>query len=156
MKSNRKEPKHKRLYSGQSKYKIVNSSKLTRIRIDEKLVAFNRTQVPFTQRSLIHLGFCIKRGRNDYWAGINAYLYSWNIAHVDILWVDETLRGQGVGSELLRKVEDKAKERGCKLIHLDTFDFQAKGFYLKQGYKVFGKLKDCPDGHVRYYLQKRL
>lgn len=119
-------------------------------------MAFNKTQVPFKQRSLIHLGFCIKRGRNDYWAGINAFLYSWKIADIDILWVDEALREQGVGSELLRKVEDKAKELGCKLIHLDTFDFQAKGFYLKHGYKIFGKLKNCPEGHDRYYLHKRL
>ena len=43
-----------------------------------------------------------------------------------------------------------------KLIHLDTFDFQAKEFYKKQGYVVFGKLDDCPENHCRYFMKKLL
>ena len=43
-----------------------------------------------------------------------------------------------------------------RLIHLDTFDFQAKDFYLKHGYEVFGVLDDCPKGHKRYYMKKVL
>jgi hypothetical protein len=39
-------------------------------------------------------------------------------------------------------------------LHLDTFDFQAKDFYVKHGYEVFGVLEDCPEGHVRYFMKK--
>ena len=46
------------------------------------------------------------------------------------------------------------REKGCHLIHLDTFDFQAKDFYIKHGYEVFGVLDECPKKHKRYYLKK--
>ena len=48
------------------------------------------------------------------------------------------------------------KDLGAALAHLDTFDFQARDFYLKNGYDVFGLLDDCPEGHTRYYLSKHL
>ena len=58
--------------------------------------------------------------------------------------------------ELIKKVEEIAKQKGCGLIHLDSFDWQAKDFYLKHGYEVFGILDDCPPGHKRYYMKKIL
>jgi len=36
------------------------------------------------------------------------------------------------------------------------FSFQARGFYEKVGYTVFGRLDDCPPGHSRFYMQKPL
>ncbi len=57
---------------------------------------------------------------------------------------------------MLNEAETIAKDMGSKLVHLDTFDFQAKDFYLKQGYNVFGKLEDCPESHVRYFMSKIL
>jgi len=56
----------------------------------------------------------------------------------------------------LRHLEHEAKLSGVKLIHLDTFDFQGKDFYLKYGYEIFGILEDCPAHHKRYYLKKNL
>lgn len=89
--------------------------------------------------------------------GIHANLYFLkSIMHVDHLFVDEKYRGQDFGSLLLEKVEEIAKERGATLSHLDTFDFQAKDFYIKHGYEVFGVLDDCPKGHKRYYMKKAL
>ena len=83
-------------------------------------------------------------------------MYCWNVAYIDTLCVDEAYRGKGLGAKLLAEVESAAKEKGCYLIYLDTFDFQAKEFYEKQGYAVFGVLDDCPKGHCRYYLKKAL
>ena len=54
----------------------------------------------------------------------------------------------------LKEIENIAIEKGCHLIHLDTFDFQAKDFYIKHGYEVFGVLDECPKKHKRYYLKK--
>ena len=75
---------------------------------------------------------------------------------IDIVWVDKQYRRQGLGSILLGEVEREAMEKDCHLVHLDTFDFQAKEFYEKNGYSMFGTLEDCPKGHNRYYLKKSL
>ncbi|HAZ46525.1 MAG TPA: N-acetyltransferase [Cyanobacteria bacterium UBA11369] len=79
----------------------------------------------------------------------------WEWMFVSQLWVSEALRGQGYGRELMLKAEAEAKKRGCHHCYLDTFSFQALGFYQKLGYQIFGTLQDFPPGHQRYFLQKR-
>lgn len=51
-------------------------------------------------------------------------------------------------------MEQKAKEMGVIHSHCDTFDFQAKDFYLKHGYSIFGVIENCPPKHQLYYLSK--
>lgn len=80
---------------------------------------------------------------------------SWEWMLVSHLWVSETLRFQGYGRELMLTAEAEAKKRGCHHSYLDTFSFQALGFYQKIGYQIFGILEDFPRGHQRYFLQKR-
>jgi hypothetical protein len=46
--------------------------------------------------------------------------------------------------------------QGGRHVFLDTFSFQAPGFYLKHGYEVFGELPGFPAGHTRFYLKKAL
>lgn len=72
------------------------------------------------------------------------------------LFVPEHLRGQGLGRELIRRAEDYARQQGQVGIYLDTFEFQARGFYEKLGFSIFGTLEDHPVGGRRYFLQKRL
>jgi GNAT superfamily N-acetyltransferase len=76
--------------------------------------------------------------------------------HVTALWVTEALRGKGYGGRLLLAAEAFAVQRGCIGVFLETFSFQAKPFYERHGYSVFGALTDCPPGHESYFLQKRL
>jgi predicted N-acetyltransferase YhbS len=68
----------------------------------------------------------------------------------------EELRGQGIGSRLLKLGEEVALKRGCKIAVLFTFSFQAREFYEKQGYKVFGQLDGYPAGYSSYWLSKEL
>ena len=120
------------------------------------LIEYNNSQVPFTQDPAFKpIKRCIKEG-NEVVAGIIAELYYWNVLFIDILWVKEECRNRGYASLLLENVENIAKEMGCKLAHLDTFDFQARGMYEKLGYTVFGTLEDCPEGHKRFYMSKKL
>ena len=49
-----------------------------------------------------------------------------------------------------------AIEKGAKISMLDTFDFQAEKFYLKNGYKPIGEMKGFPKGHRRIYFSKEL
>jgi GNAT superfamily N-acetyltransferase len=123
--------------------------------LDKKITEFNSSKVPFTQKDPhIHLGYTIKDESNNILGGITAVLYCWGCLYVDVLWIAENYRGQQLGSLLIDKVESKAKELGCKIAHLDTFDFQAKDFYIKKGYELFGELDNCPPNHKRFYLKK--
>ena len=124
--------------------------------ISDEVMHFNARAVPFTQkRTPIFKRYVIK-DNNGVIAGINAVIYHWGMLFIDELFVSEAYRHKQLGTYLMNKVEHEAKAIGATLSHLDTFDFQAKDFYLKQGYKVFGVLDDCPPGHKRYYLSKML
>jgi GNAT superfamily N-acetyltransferase len=80
----------------------------------------------------------------------------WDWLHIDLMWVTEELRNRGYGHRLLTLAEEEARRRGAKQAYLDTFSFQAPGFYQKYGYQVFGELPDFPAGHQRYFLTKQL
>jgi GNAT superfamily N-acetyltransferase len=125
--------------------------------VDDKLVAFNKASVPFQQsEDWISLSHVLKNDSGQVIAGVNATLYCWKIMYVDVLYVDDAYRGKGYGKLLIEEAERKAKRLGGYLSHLDTFDWQAKGFYELMGYTVFGTLADCPRGHSRYYMKKQL
>jgi ribosomal protein S18 acetylase RimI-like enzyme len=79
-----------------------------------------------------------------------------NWLSVKFLWVSEKLRGQQIGSKILKQAEKTAKERGCKYAFLDTFSFQAPQFYKKHGYKEVFVLEDYPVTGKRYYFTKNL
>ncbi len=124
--------------------------------INDNIVAFNISHVPATQKTqFMSFNYCLN-DQGVIIAGINSILYLWGILYIDVLFVDQSYRNLGLGSYLLKKVEHEAKMIGAILVHLDTFDFQAKDFYLKHGYEIFGILDECPAGHKRIYFKKRL
>ncbi len=73
-----------------------------------------------------------------------------------LLVVPENLRGRGVGRQLMRMAEAEAEGRGCHGAWLDTFEFQARGFYERLGYECFAQLPDYPSGFSRYFMKKTL
>jgi len=80
--------------------------------------------------------------------------YDW--LFIDLLYVPDELRMRGVGSSLMKRAEEVAAKRGCVGIWVDTYTFQAPGFYEKVGYKTYGKLTDHPKGHERICYFKKL
>jgi GNAT superfamily N-acetyltransferase len=76
--------------------------------------------------------------------------------HVKTLAVVAPARGHGFGKELMKRAELYAVERGCTNAFLDTFSFQARPFYEKLGYRVFGMLENHPAGHQHYFMAKQL
>ena len=90
-------------------------------------------------------------------AGCNVIINCWRAADLDILWVEEKYRKQGIGSALIREAERAARKRGCHFMTLGTFDFQAKPLYEKFGFSVCGIINGCPTkGHTHYDMIKRL
>lgn len=137
------------------KNQIHDAEKEETDHIVQQLIYYNSTKVHFEKEPpFLHINRCIKEG-NEVIGGILSEMY-WNILYIDILWVKEEYRHKGYATALLTDAENTAKEMNCKLSHLYTYDFQAKDLYEKLGYKVFGILEDCPEGHSRYYMSKKL
>jgi GNAT superfamily N-acetyltransferase len=80
--------------------------------------------------------------------------YDW--LFVELLAVPEEHRGRHYGKALMEQAEAVARANGCVGIWLDTYEFQARGFYEKLGFAVFGTLEDNPVGQRRFFLRKSL
>jgi GNAT superfamily N-acetyltransferase len=79
---------------------------------------------------------------------------SYGFLHIDLLFVPESMRGSGTGRSLMSQAEDEARRRDCRGVWLDTFSFQARGFYEKLGYSVFGSIEDHPPAQSRFFMKK--
>lgn len=78
------------------------------------------------------------------------------VLELRFLWVHETRRGSGVGSQLLLRMESEAAALGCMTVITDTFSFQAPEFYRRRGYEVFGKIEGYPESTAKYFLRKTI
>ena len=125
--------------------------------IEEKLDAINHSIVPPEEDGENEdIVFKIADDEGNTIAGCILVIGSWKIAELDIIWVDEKYRRKGLGSALIREAEKAARENGCYVMILGTFDFQARPLYEKHGYSLCGTVRDFPRGHENYTLIKRL
>ena len=77
--------------------------------------------------------------------------------HIKALVVDKEHQKKGLGASLLAELEEKAAETGVTSITLSTKSYQAKDFYIKQGYEIYASLTDVPQkGITKYHFIKRL
>ena len=81
---------------------------------------------------------------------------SYSYLHIELLYLPDELRGAGLGRQLMTQAEQEAIQRSCRGVWLDTFSFQARGFYERPGYTVFGTFEDYPPGHSRFFLRKNV
>ena len=77
--------------------------------------------------------------------------------HIKALVVDKEHQKKGLGASLLAELEEKAEKAGVSSITLSTKSYQAKDFYIKQGYEIYASLEDVPQkGVTKYHFIKRL
>jgi len=91
---------------------------------------------PFDPRAV---GFVARDGDGTVLGGI----YGWGQLgwfYVKLLALEPGTRKGGVGGRLLAEAEDHARSEGLAGVYLDTYEFQAPGFYEKNGYREFGRL----------------
>jgi len=88
-------------------------------------------------------------------AGLIATTY-WVRLDIKYLWVSPVYRGHGVAKKLLLLAENAALSRGCQFSQVDTFDFQALGFYQQRDYRIFGERSGYQNAYKRHYLHKTL
>lgn len=134
--------------------KVLHAPTLNDIEfLKQKLIDNNREFVGSSLRQPLALfsydepGNCIGGG--------SGHTYG-NWLFIEYLWVDNTTRTKGIGSQLLNAMEYQAQLRKCKFSLLDTFSFQARPFYEKHGYQTVMTLDDFPTHHQRFYLTKNL
>ena len=117
------------------------------------LTAFNLAETGGT--APVPLAVLIKDARGTTTGGLIGRTWlEW--LYVELVYVPDALRGTGIGRELMVRAEAEARARGCRGIWLNTFSFQARGFYEKLGFELCGRIDDYPPGHGRFFLQKRL
>ncbi|MGW1196632.1 GNAT family N-acetyltransferase [Streptomyces sp. NPDC002536] len=75
---------------------------------------------------------------------------------LDLFFLPRELRGGGLGSEILRRAENEARARGCRMAVLYTISFQAPGFYAKHGWRRLGEVPCDPPGTSRVFMTKDL
>ncbi|RDI62590.1 GNAT family N-acetyltransferase [Microvirga subterranea] len=75
---------------------------------------------------------------------------------IELIFVPEHLRGQGIARRIIAMAEEEALRRGCHSAWLDTLNPDALFLYERLGYARFGELADFPTGRSRYFLQKKL
>ena len=121
--------------------------------VQDALVAFNRSQT--TLRDYRDVAVLIRDDAGQTIGGLSGYTsYRWMF--IELLFVPESLRGQDIGTQIMAKAEAHARSLGLTGIWLDTFSFQARPFYEKLGYSVFGTIDNYPPGGARYFLSKTL
>jgi GNAT superfamily N-acetyltransferase len=121
--------------------------------LNKKIADFNWAHWEVSERS--PLAVQIKNDQGEIIAGAAARSFGdWLL--LDTLWVSDELRGQNIGSEILKKIEASGKKRGCIKCLLDTLNFQAMPFYEKHGYKTQWVQQGYPKTGCKYFMVKEL
>ena len=121
--------------------------------LDKKIDEYNWQHWEVKER--LPVAVQIKNDQGDIIAGAAARSFGdWLL--LDTLWVSDTLRGQNIGSKILKKIEHAGRERGCKRCLLDTLNFQAMPFYEKHGYVTQWVQEGYPKIGCKYFMVKDL
>jgi len=120
--------------------------------LEDRLYEHNCAQTEQEDGQLF--AFFVRNEQQEIVAGISGWTWA-QACEIRDLWVHPTLRGQGYGQSLLKSAEQEAHLRGCKVILINSYSFQAPAFYQKNGYELVWQLNDFPPGHQYCYLVKR-
>lgn len=122
--------------------------------LEAGLETFNRAAATSSERNKVPLAVWMRRDGHVLGGAYGDTHYGW--LYLSLLWVDESLRGEGWGSRLVTQFEAEGTARGCHGCWVDTYGFQAPGFYEKLGYREFGRLDDFPIGSARLFYWRPL
>jgi GNAT superfamily N-acetyltransferase len=124
--------------------------------IEAGLAASDPTVGPYVRAPLAVLLHDAERAGTEALVGGLIGETVWQWLSVRLLWVDPAHRGAGHGRDLLAAAEAEAMRRGCRHARLNTFSFQAAGFYERCSYRQVLALEDFPRGHQRLFYVKSL
>ena len=121
--------------------------------IDKKIEEYNFAHWEVKEK--FPLAVVLFGEKNELLAGASARTFGYWLL-IDNIWVDESLRGKNIGSQLLSELESAALKRGCEFALLDTLNFQARPFYEKFGYHVKWIQENYPKEGCKFFMVKNL
>jgi GNAT superfamily N-acetyltransferase len=122
--------------------------------VDDGIGEFNDAAEPRLAQ-VRHLSRFARDERGQAIAGAVGRTWGENV-ELQQIWMPETLRRTGLGTELLTVFENAARDRGCRLAYLETWTFQARGFYEKNGYRVVFEISGFAPELSKFTMTKRL
>jgi len=122
-------------------------------RIRAGLIAYNAQKVGAPDYR--HLVLSARDAKGRIIGGLTGELY-WNALYIELLWLETGARKDGIGRRLMAEAERLARRARKDLIYLNTYSFQAPGFYRKLGFRSVGRIRDYPRGATRHFLVKTL
>jgi GNAT superfamily N-acetyltransferase len=121
--------------------------------LDNKIAEYNWERWEVSER--LPIAVQVKNKRAEIIAGAAGRTFG-NWLQLNTLWVCESQRGTGLGSEVLKAIEVAARQRGCTQVLLDTLNFQAMPFYQKHGYQTEWTQVNYPKTGCKYFMSKSL
>lgn len=70
--------------------------------------------------------------------------------------INEEYRNKGLGKKILGKIEDLAKKSNCSRIMVDTYQYQAPNFYLKNGFIEIERIENYRNEYARIFFEKKI
>ncbi|KNY35109.1 MULTISPECIES: GNAT family N-acetyltransferase [unclassified Agrobacterium] len=120
--------------------------------IRDPLVAYNLAR--FGESDKRDLTITIRDDENTVTGGLVGYTgRGW--LYVQLLFVPETMRGQGTAAKLLAMAEEEARKRGCMGAYIDTMNPDALRTYERYGFTRIGSLGPLSSGQSITWLEKR-
>jgi ribosomal protein S18 acetylase RimI-like enzyme len=123
--------------------------------ISKGLLAFNQAAIGDKADEGVGFSIFSRDDAGGVVGGLRA-MCSWDTLHIEVVWVSEEVRGQGLGRALVERAEVFAIEKGISLALLETTSWQARPFYERLGYAVMATIPDYPKGHAMHYMTKKL
>ena len=133
--------------------RLENTESLKSQIIGDLIHSYNRSKREVAESEPLNL--YVEDEYGEIMAGLVAETFG-NWLEIEYLFVKDDLRGQGIGSQLLQRAESEAKNRNCRYVFVNTYQFQAPAFYQKHDYQEVFTLKDYPCTGQRHYYQKDL
>ena len=132
---------------------VENYVKLELHKYNQKNCKYIRENSSYAHNNKINGDFIIYDKNTIIGGALGQIIWGWY--YLSDFYINEEYRNQGIGTQIIDKIEQFAKENNALGVRIDSWNFQAPKFYQKLGYKVWGKFKDCPPGTTHYYMFKK-
>lgn len=99
--------------------------------------------------------FLIRDDKNHILGGVDGEIWR-GCLHIQHLWVDEVIRGEGYGAKLMLSAENLGSEKGCTFAAANTTDKVVVSFYKKLGYALEFERHGYLKNSVLYFMRRDL